>query len=105
VRREAIAAAGGMDETFFMFNEDVDWCRCMKLAGWSTVYVPDAVVWHRIGASRGKVSTRVIWARHVGMIHYFRKHHPMNPFLDALVSGLIMGRAGLMLIANALRAG
>ncbi len=104
VRREAIAAVGGMDEAFFMFNEDVDWCRRMKLAGWSTVYVADAVIVHHIGASRGKVAARVIWARHLGMIHYFRKHHPTHPLVEALVGGVIVARAGLMLLANALRA-
>jgi len=48
-RREAIAAVGGMDEAFFMFNEDVDWCRRMNLAGWTVDYVPEASVVHHIG--------------------------------------------------------
>ena len=33
VRRAAIDQVGPMDEAFFMFNEDVDWCRRMKLRG------------------------------------------------------------------------
>jgi GT2 family glycosyltransferase len=103
VRREAIDRVGPMDEAFFMFNEDVDWCRRMKLAGWEVVYVPDAVVVHHIGASRRKVSARVIYGRHRGMIHYFHKHHPTNPLLSLLADGLIMLRAGVMIAANALR--
>jgi GT2 family glycosyltransferase len=102
-RREAIDRVGGMDEQFFMFNEDVDWCRRMKLAGWGVSFVPGAVAVHEIGASKKRVAARVIWGRHVGMIHYFRKHHPMNPLLDLLASTFIMARAGLMLLANALR--
>jgi N-acetylglucosaminyl-diphospho-decaprenol L-rhamnosyltransferase len=103
-RREAIDQVGGMDEQFFMFNEDVDWCRRMKLAGWAVAYVPSAVAVHEIGASKRRVAARVIWGRHVGMIHYFRKHHPMNPIFEALASTFIVMRAGLMLLANALRA-
>jgi N-acetylglucosaminyl-diphospho-decaprenol L-rhamnosyltransferase len=103
VRRAAIEAVGEMDEAFFMFNEDVDWCRRMKGAGWGVWYVPDAVVVHHVGASRHKVGARVIYARHLGMIHYFHKHHPSNPLVSLLADALIMARAGLMMAANALR--
>jgi GT2 family glycosyltransferase len=103
VRRAAIERVGPMDEAFFMFNEDVDWCRRMKLAGFEVVYVPDAVIVHHVGASRRKVAARVIYGRHVGMIHYFHKHHPTNPLLALLADTLIMTRAGLMIAANALR--
>lgn len=103
VRREAIERVGPMDEAFFMFNEDVDWCRRMKTAGWDVVYVPDAVVIHHIGASRRKVASKVIWARHRGMIHYFEKHHPTNPLVSFLAGAAIMTRAGIMVAANALR--
>ncbi|HYM79844.1 MAG TPA: glycosyltransferase family 2 protein [Candidatus Limnocylindria bacterium] len=103
VRREAIARVGPMDEQFFMFNEDVDWCRRMKLAGWGVVYVPGAVVVHHVGASRSRVASKVIFERHRGMIHYFHKHHPTNPVMQALADGAILLRAGLMMTANALR--
>jgi GT2 family glycosyltransferase len=103
VRRAAIERAGPMDEAFFMFNEDVDWCRAMRLAGFGVCYVPDAVVVHHIGASRGKVGARVIVGRHLGMIHYFHKHHPTHPVLAFFTDAMIMMRAGLMMAANALR--
>jgi GT2 family glycosyltransferase len=103
VRRDAVARVGGMDEAFFMFNEDVDWCRRMKDSGFAVWYVPDATVVHHIGASRTRVAPRVIVERHRGMIHYFHKHHPMNPVLRALADTAIMARAGIMVLANALR--
>ena len=103
VRREAIERVGAMDETFFMFNEDVDWCRRMKLGGWTVTYVPAATVVHHVGASRRKVAAKVIVERHRGMIHYFHKHHPSNPLVALATDALIMLRAGLMLTANALR--
>lgn len=103
VRRAAIEQVGGMDEAFFMFNEDVDWCRRMKLAGWSNMYLPQATVMHHVGASRHRVAPRVILSRHLGMIHYFRKHHPANPLLETLAAAFIYCRAGLMLAQNALK--
>src|SRR5438477_60748 len=63
VRRTAIDAVGRMDEAFFMFNEDVDWCRRMNEAGWSVDYVPAASVVHHIGSSKGGVSNHVILER------------------------------------------
>jgi N-acetylglucosaminyl-diphospho-decaprenol L-rhamnosyltransferase len=100
VRRDAVAAVGGMDEAFFMFNEDVDWCRRMNQAGWSVDYVPAAEAVHHIGASLGGVADRVILERHRGMIHYFRKHHPAPAPLDALAAALIMARARLLVALN-----
>jgi N-acetylglucosaminyl-diphospho-decaprenol L-rhamnosyltransferase len=103
VRRAAVAEVGGMDEAYFMFNEDVDWCHAMKRGGWGVDFVPAASVTHAIGASRERVAERVIVERHRGMLHYFRKYHPSNPVVDALVAAAIGLRARLMLAANARR--
>ena len=103
VRRSAIEQVGGMDEAYFMFNEDVDWCHAMKQAGWSVDFVAAAEVTHHIGASKGRVSDKVILERHRGMIHYFRKYHRTNPVLESLAAAAILLRARLMLAANALR--
>lgn len=103
VRRSAIEEVGPMDEKYFMFNEDVDWCRRMKLGGWDVVYVPEAMMHHDIGASRRKVAAKVIIERHRGMIHYFHKYHPANPLVRFAADTIIRLRAGLMLAANALR--
>ena len=100
VRRAAVAQVGGMDEAYFMFNEDVDWCRRMNLAGWSVDYVPAAGVVHHIGASQGEVSNRVILERHRGMIHYYRKHHPVPAPIDALAAFVVMARARLLMLLN-----
>lgn len=99
-RRAAVREVGGMDEAFFMFNEDVDWCRRMNLAGWTVDYVADAETVHHIGASKGEVSNRVIRERHRGMLHYFRKHHRAPAPVDALVALLIHARANLLTWRN-----
>lgn len=103
VRRTAIDQVGGMDEAYFMFNEDVDWCRCFQNAGWKVTYLPAATITHHVGASKSKVSPRIIWLRHLGMLHYYRKHHRPNPLALATVSTIVFLRAGLMLIGNAFR--
>lgn len=46
VRRAAISEVGPMDERFFLYFEDVDWCYRMKAAGWRTYYLPDTRLVH-----------------------------------------------------------
>ena len=53
VRREAVDAVGGLDEAFFMFNEESDWCYRFRQAGWKVLFFPDAEVVHVGGASHG----------------------------------------------------
>jgi GT2 family glycosyltransferase len=103
VRRAAIDKSGGMDETYFMFNEDVDWCHAIGNEGWSVDFVAAAHVMHAIGASRKRVAPRVIVERHRGMVHYFRKYHRPNPLLLAIVRIAVAVRARLMLIQNTWR--
>jgi GT2 family glycosyltransferase len=53
VRGEAIARVGLLDEDFFMFYEEVEWCWRIKKAGWKIVYLPQAeVVHHWMGSVR-----------------------------------------------------
>ena len=51
VRGAAIEAAGLLDEGYFMYAEEVDWCWRMRRAGWPFYCVPSAVVIHHGGAS------------------------------------------------------
>jgi N-acetylglucosaminyl-diphospho-decaprenol L-rhamnosyltransferase len=75
VRRQAYEQAGGLDEGYFMYSEELDWCRRIKDAGWEVVYLPTATVLHH----EGKSSEQVVPARHVyfqsSKVRYFRKHH------------------------------
>ncbi len=75
VRREACEQAGRLDEGFFMYSEEMDWCRRIKDAGWEVVYLPTATVVHH----EGKSSEQVVAERHIrfqtSKVRYFRKHH------------------------------
>jgi GT2 family glycosyltransferase len=51
VRASAVVDVGLFDERFFMYSEELDWCRRFRAAGWGVAYVPSAEVVHREGAS------------------------------------------------------
>jgi len=75
LRREVLEAVGGLDEGFFMYSEELDWCRRIKSAGWKIVYLPEAKVIHHAGKS----SEQAVAARHIhfqtGKVRYFCKYH------------------------------
>ncbi|RME44615.1 MAG: glycosyltransferase family 2 protein [Chloroflexi bacterium] len=79
IRGEAIEQAGLLDEGFFMYSEELDWCRRIKDRGWRVVYLPTARVIHH----EGKSSEQVVPARHIhfqrSKVRYFRKHHGRLP--------------------------
>ncbi len=74
-RRAVIESVGGFDEGFFMYSEELDWCRRIKEAGWRVSYCPDARIIHH----EGKSSEQVVAARHVyfqsSKVYYTRKYH------------------------------
>lgn len=47
VRREAVIAAGRLDDRFFMYWEEVEWCHRIRAGGWQVLAVPSAKAWHR----------------------------------------------------------
>ena len=100
IRRETLEQVGLFDETFFMFSEDVDYCRRAKNLGWGIFYFPEAEIVHFIGASKGKVKPRLIIERHKSIRHYLRKHCIQNPFMAMITDTVIFLRACCLLILN-----
>ena len=75
IRRAVFETVGLLDEEFFLYYEDMDYCRRARLAGWRIRLCPDAQVWHAVSASSGGQETPVkrYWlAQSSG--RYFRKH-------------------------------
>ncbi len=96
VRREALEAAGLLDESFFMYGEDLDWAFRIKQAGWRIWYYPQVIVYHHKGAaSRGNV--RVRRAFYDAMAIFVRKHYKAqtNPLLYGLIMAGIAIKGGL----------
>jgi N-acetylglucosaminyl-diphospho-decaprenol L-rhamnosyltransferase len=53
VRRSAVEDAGGMDEGYFLYYEDTDWCHRMRDRGWEVWQTPEAEVVHHLGRAGG----------------------------------------------------
>jgi GT2 family glycosyltransferase len=74
VRREAFEAVGGMDEGFFLYWEDADFCRRLKKAGWTTAYYPGVVATHIGGRSSRHATDASLEAFHRSAFRFFWKH-------------------------------
>jgi GT2 family glycosyltransferase len=92
----------GWDAGFFMFNEDVDYCRRVHDAGLRVVYEPRVAVAHGIGVSK-RAPARIIVERHKSMWRYYRKHMRSNVLVDAATAAGIAGRCAFMLASNGVR--
>lgn len=75
VRHEAFEDVGGLDESYFMYAEEVDWCYSMRRKGWQVWYQPAARVTHiGGGSSRGRRTAREADLYH-SRIQFFRKYY------------------------------
>jgi hypothetical protein len=75
VRREVIARVGLMDDGYFFFLEETDWCARIEEAGWKVVHIPDARITHLFGESTKKkmpTETRIEYYR--SLYRFFRKN-------------------------------
>ena len=97
VRREAITDVGLMDERFFMYFEDVDWCYRMKQHGWRVVYVPGARMTHvhrRESAQGGGLLNRRLVAHLNSMFRFFDKWNTilyrMRKHRDLVLGGMLL---------------
>ncbi|MNN23643.1 N-acetylglucosaminyl-diphospho-decaprenol L-rhamnosyltransferase [compost metagenome] len=75
VRQETIQQVGGLDETFFMYGEDVDWCYRIKQAGYGIHYHPATYIVHYKGASSRRKPLKIIYEFHRAMWVFHRKHY------------------------------
>src|SRR5690606_37378866 len=81
VRREAAARIGWMDPAFFVYSDEVDFCKRLSDAGWRTLYVPTAAAIHHEQLSTGSVPTRRIVELSRNRDRYMRKHHSLPAVL------------------------
>jgi N-acetylglucosaminyl-diphospho-decaprenol L-rhamnosyltransferase len=72
VRREAIEQVGPLDDAFFLFSEETDWCYRFGQAGWKVVFFPGAECVHVGGASHGG---RMFRENVRGHLRFLAKHH------------------------------
>ena len=71
VRRDAIDEVGPLDEEFFLFSEETDWCYRFRQAGWEVLFFPGAECVHVGGAAHGG---RLYRENLLGHLRFLRKH-------------------------------
>jgi GT2 family glycosyltransferase len=85
VRRSAIDQVGGMDEQFFMYGEDLDWCYRFAQAGWEIYYVPATQIIHYKGESARRSDIDEVRLFYEAMRVFVRKHFPRGIFSDVIL--------------------
>ncbi|MCA9756687.1 MAG: glycosyltransferase [Candidatus Eisenbacteria bacterium] len=74
VRDGAIDDVGGMDERFFLYFEDVDWCYRMHQRGWTVVYHPESrMIHHYQRSSAGWKPSRGLWLHLASTVRFYEK--------------------------------
>jgi GT2 family glycosyltransferase len=101
IRREVWDKLGGLDERFFFFFEETDFCLQVYRAGLRVMHLPDIRVWHDQGQTAKQISAAARIEYWRSRYAYFRKHRgggarlvlrvglAVRLFADALVSGLL----------------
>ena len=113
VRRAAMADVGAMDERFFLYFEDVDWCYRMWRGGWTVWYVPGSVMDHRHARESARPGlNRLLIAHLISLLHFYekwggviyrmKKHRRILLTTLSLAADLVAVNAGFVL-AYALR--
>ncbi len=102
IRRELLDEIGPLDERFFMYSEDVDYCYRAWQAGWRVVYLPFARVYHLIGQDTRKVKFRLTYERHRSMYMFYKKHYSRNLMLMDLVTFVTVVFRGAVHLGGAL---
>ena len=75
VRRKVLDQIGFLDESFFIYSEEVDLCTRIRNFGWRISWVPTVAVEHLGGQSTEQIQSEMFLQLYRGKIQYFRKHH------------------------------
>jgi GT2 family glycosyltransferase len=104
-RRDLVEKIGLLDEIFFMYGEDLDWCYRAKQAGAKVMFVPITKVIHDKGASSRKVPARMIYEFHRAMMIFYDKHYrkKYNFIFNWLIGIGIWVRYAIKLLENEIR--
>ena len=87
ISRQALKKVGLLDERFFMYGEDLDWCWRVKEAGLKVMYYPKTEIVHYKGSASRKASTKALYEFHRAMQLFFNKHYKKDYLI--LTRGLV----------------
>jgi len=87
--RSTFEKVGGMDEDFFFFLEETDWCKRIHNAGLVVAHFPDIEVIHLQGKAANKVPVKARIEFHRSRLHYFKKHYGMFSVVILWIGSLL----------------
>lgn len=105
LRADVVREVGVLDEAFFMYGEDLDWCYRVKSYGWRVVYYPRAVIHHHKRAASTRRALPSIRAFYDAMRIFHRKHYAQRTIapMNWLIEGGITLKETWALARNLLR--
>jgi len=87
VRKEIVDTIGGLDEDFFMYGEDQEWCSRIIRAGWKIIYFPQTTIIHihRFSSSKARRALRVIESMSPVLVLHKRRGHLVAWFANLIL--------------------
>ncbi len=95
IRREVVDNIGKLDERFFMYGEELDWCFRAKKAGWKVMYYPNAEIIHYKGECSKSNSRKATFEFYRSMYLFHKKHFAgnHNPIINIIIYAGILLKA------------
>ncbi len=95
IRRKVVDDIGFLDERFFMYGEELDWCLRTKKAGWTVMYYPDAEIIHYKGECSKSNSRKAAFEFYRSMYLFHKKHFAgnYNPLINVIIYAGILLKA------------
>ncbi len=75
LKRPVLEQIGLLDEAFFMYMEEIDWCYRIKAVGWRIYCLPAAKIVHHAGASSRQFRDEMFFQLHRSRAYFYRKHY------------------------------
>jgi GT2 family glycosyltransferase len=98
IRKKVVDGIGLLDERFFMYGEELDWCLRAKKAGWAVMYYPDAEIVHYKGECSKSNSRKAAFEFYRSMYLFHKKHFAENysPITNFIIYiGILLRASGL----------
>jgi len=105
VRREAIDQIGVMDETYFVYGDDPDWCYRFSNAGWKVMFTPDAQIIHYGGQNTMQMARTFRWQLEGSTLIFMKLHRQrwMFPIARLITALFFLARVPYWSTVGALR--
>jgi GT2 family glycosyltransferase len=96
VRRSVLESIGFLDEGYFLYWEDADFCFRIRRAGWRLAVAGNSRVWHKVGGTSSKNTANVDMNFTRSAVRFFRKNTPLPLFSLAVSTGLRLAKRAML---------